>query len=381
MINNIRQHLGIKLFLTYLFVIFAVLLVVAFVIEFSLPATFSNHMMPMVGMMDDSLMVNGMMGNSGTHNFFTGFRNSVNQALIWSGFAALITAVGVSVFVSRRLVSPIQEMTQASQYIAEGHYEHRVQVLVDPNHADELSKLALNFNQMAEKLAHTEDMRRQLIGDVSHELRTPLTTIQGSMEGLIDEVLPASPETFKQIYREAERLQILVNDLQELSRVEANALPLARTPTDFSGCVDDVAQRLQRQFDEKDVALEINLPANLPTVFLDPNRINQVLTNLIGNALQYTPSGGRVTLTAKSFKDEIQIYIKDSGIGIPAEHLPHLFARFYRVDKSRSRVGGGSGIGLTIAKHLIEAHGGRIWVESDGSGKGSQFYFTLPVGE
>jgi signal transduction histidine kinase len=232
---------------------------------------------------------------------------------------------------------------------------------------------------MAAKLQQTENMRRQLIGDVAHELRTPLTAIKGSMEGLIDGVLPADAETYQTIHREADRLQRLVNDLQELSRVESGAFDLDRQSVKVSDLVDSAVARLGKQFEEKDVTLETEVPSGLPQVFVDKDRIDQVLLNLVGNALQYTPSGGKVTISAHAQDDEIHIAVADTGIGIPPEHLPHLFTRFYRVDKSRSRARGGSGIGLTIAKHLVEAHDGRIWAVSSGSGQGSTFIFTLPL--
>ena len=222
-------------------------------------------------------------------------------------------------------------------------------------------------------------MRRQLIGDVAHELRTPLTAIKGSMEGLMDGVLPDSAETYHQIYQEADRLNRLVDDLQELSRVEAGAYEMDLHPVELSSLVKTVVKRLGGQFEEKDVSLIVDLPSDLPQIQADDDRIIQVLTNLVSNALRYTPEEGEVSLHASRSGNQIQVTVKDTGVGIPAEHLPHIFTRFYRVDKSRSRQAGGSGIGLTIAKHLVEAHGGRIWVESEGQGKGSKFTFTLPV--
>ena len=199
------------------------------------------------------------------------------------------------------------------------------------------------------------------------------------MEGLIDGVLPASDETFTQIYHEADRLQRLVNDLQELSRVEAGAYELHLSQASLAELVKATIARLGRQFEEKGVALTAEVAADLPAVKMDRDRIGQVLLNLVGNALQYTPAGGSVHIRAVHQPGEVQVSVSDTGIGIPPEHLPHLFTRFYRVDKSRARTGGGSGIGLTIARHLVEAHGGRIWVESQGAGKGSRFAFTLPV--
>jgi histidine kinase len=232
---------------------------------------------------------------------------------------------------------------------------------------------------MAAKLEHIETMRRQLIGDISHELRTPLTAIKGSMEGLMDGVLPANEETFHGIYLEADRLQRLVNDLQELSRVEAGAYELILKPVDVLDLVTATVNRLELQFEDKGVILESDVPDSLPPVQADEDRISQVMLNLVGNALQYTPNGGRVQIVATRYNDEMRFAVIDDGIGIPAEHLQYLFTRFYRIDKSRSRVGGGSGTGLTIAKYLVEAHGGRIWVESPGPGKGSTFTFSLPI--
>jgi two-component system sensor histidine kinase BaeS len=272
-------------------------------------------------------------------------------------------------------------MLRASQRIAAGHYDERVRVPGDPaaGEVDELAQLALSFNRMAADLAQTEAMRRQLIGDVAHELRTPLTTIKGTAEGLLDGVLPPDAETFHHIQQEADRLQRLVRDLQELSRVEAGAYELDRRPTDPADLIRAVVDRLGRQFEDKGVALETDLPGDLPPVLADEDRVGQVLLNLVGNALQYTPEGGQVRITARREGDAVAIAVRDTGIGIPPEHLPNLFTRFYRVDKSRSRAGGGSGIGLTIARHLVEAHGGTIRAESAGSGLGSVFTFTLPV--
>jgi histidine kinase len=267
-------------------------------------------------------------------------------------------------------------MSQATRRIADGRYDERVQVVG----SDELAGLALRFNQMAEKLDQVESMRRRLIGDVSHELRTPLTAIKGSMEGLMDGVLPANDETYQQIHTEADRLNRLVDDLQELSRVEAHANQLDLHPVDISSIVQTVTKRLLPQAETKRISLDFELGPDLQPVLADEDRAIQVLTNLTGNALQYTPEGGRITIAAKKLNDEIQISVGDTGVGIPPEHLSQIFDRFYRVDKSRSRqAGGGSGIGLTIARALVEAQGGRIWVESVGDGKGSTFNFTLPI--
>jgi len=378
LISNIRSRLGLKLFVSYLIIIFTGVMVLAISANFVIPSAFNRHMSAMMG---ENSMMDGMMGADLGSDLYANFRLAMGEALFRAGLAAFIVALGVSVYISRRVVAPVQEMTTASQYIAGGHFDQRVQIPGDiaSSDLDELAQLALSFNQMAEKLHQTENMRVQLIGDISHELRTPLTTIKGSMEGLMDGVLAPTPETFQQIFQEADRLQRLVADLQELSRVEAGAIALKLEASDIGPLVEMVAQRLMAQFHDKGVALSADISPTLPQIMIDVDRFSQVLINLLGNALQYTPEGGKVSLTVRQAGKEILIQVKDTGIGIPAEHLEYLFNRFYRVDKSRSRAGGGSGIGLTIAKHLIEAHGGRIWVESEGSGKGSTFSFNLPI--
>lgn len=376
MVKNLRRHLGWKLFGSYLLVIFVGGLVLAMAAEFAIPSAFNRHMTSMGPMMRGG----EMMGTMGSENsLFTSFRKAVNEALLWATLVSGLVAGITSLFITRQVVAPIQALTRASQRIATGKYEERVPIQTPSSSEDELGKLALSFNQMAAQLEQTEAMRRQLIGDVAHELRTPLTTIKGSMEGLMDGVLPADETTFLQLYQEADRLQRLVNDLQELSRVESRAYDLQPHRVRVGALIQGVASRLAPQFDEKGVDLSVEVPPDLPLVLADEDRLTQILTNLLGNALHYTPMGEEVDILAEQKGREIQVTVSDTGIGIPPEHLPHVFDRFYRVDKSRSRAGGGSGIGLTIARHLVEAHGGRIWVESEGAGKGSEFTFTLPL--
>jgi signal transduction histidine kinase len=380
MLSYIRRHLGLKLFFSYLVVIVMGVVVLATTAEMVVPTSFQRHMAAM-GPVMSSMMVGSPQALD--QSLYTNFQAAVSEALTMAAVAATVTAVIASILISRQVVAPVQAMMAASRRIAEGHYGERVRVAgnILNQEQDEQGRLALSFNQMADRLERTESMRRQLIGDVTHELRTPLTTIKGSMEGLMDGVLPPNEETYTQIYREADRLQRLVNDLQELSRVEAGAYEFHLQQTSLKALVDSTIGRLGRQFQEKQVTITSQIPADLPPIMVDEDRIGQVLLNLVGNALQYTPSGGIVHITATWQPTQVRIAIADTGIGIPPEHLPHIFTRFYRVDKSRSRSGGGSGIGLTIAKHLVEAHGGCIWAESPGIGKGSSFIFTLPVGD
>lgn len=391
MLRWMRKNLWAKLFLSYLVVILVSVLVLVIAAGLALPGAFNRHMLAMDEMMG------GMMGGempmgprygerlgfgTGRTPLFLNFRGAFLDALGLSLLASFGVALVASLFISRRVTAPLHAMRLASQRIAAGRYNERVKAPgseKDMDSLDEMGLLAVNFNQMAEQLEQTEAMRRQLIGDVAHELRTPLTTIKGSMEGLIDGVLPAEPETFQQVYREADRLQRLVLDLEELSRVEGGAYPLQRKLVSMKALVNSVVQRLRWQFEEKGVKLIVETMEELPIVKVDEDRIAQVLMNLLGNALQYTPEGGEVRIAIKKQRGELQVIVKDTGIGISPEHLDKIFTRFYRVDKSRSRAHGGSGIGLTIAKHWVEAHGGRIWAQSEGEGKGSTFTFTLPL--
>ena len=380
--KTLRSYLGIKLFLSYFVVILVGMSVIGITTKIVTPRAFARHLLAMESQIGSGQGMGmgqglGMMGQGGgmMSEFYRNFQATFTESLLTAVAAASLAALVVSFVFSRSILAPVFVMMNASQRIAEGHYDERVQLLG----TDELNQLAGSFNKMAEQLEQVENMRRRLLGDVAHELRTPLTAIKGSAEGLMDGVLPASDETYQQIHSEAERLSRLVDDLQELSRVESRAIQLDVHPVDSTMLIQTVAKRLQYQFDEKRINLTLNLPAQPIHVLADEGRAIQVLTNLVGNALQYTSENGSVTVSVKPEKNEAQFSISDTGVGIPDEHLINIFDRFYRVDKSRSRAHGGSGIGLTIAKHLVEAHGGKIWVESEGKNKGSVFSFTLPL--
>jgi two-component system sensor histidine kinase BaeS len=379
-VSYIRRRLGVKLFISYLLVLLVGVSVLLMSVILTAPSAYNRHMMIGNGGQIRPGEGPGMMGfgqaGGGEGQGFLNFRASVFEVVGYAVLAAVVVALVVSVLLSRQIVAPLREMMSVSQRIATGRYDERVSV----SGADELAQLAGHFNQMAERLEQTETMRRRLLGDVSHELRTPLTAIGGYMEGLEDGVLPATPETFEQVRLEAGRLSRLVDDLQELSRVEAGAYRLDIHPVTFSTLVETTAKRLSPQFERKQIRLTRRLPADLPPVLADEDRITQVLTNLFANALAYTPAGGEVTVSAVRQAGEVTVSVQDTGLGIPAESLPHIFDRFYRVDKSRSRAaGGGSGIGLTIARAVVEAHGGRIWAASAGEGQGSTFSFSLPA--
>jgi histidine kinase len=362
-----RHRLAWKLFASYLLIIAVGTVVLWVTSQAVAPVTFEHHLAVMerdMGRMPAVLA-----------DLFGSFMRAMNTAIAVAAAAAIAVAVAVAVFLSRRIVAPIQAMTHASQRIASGRYGERVPVTSD----DELGQLASQFNRMARSLQRVEQMRRDLIADVAHELRTPLSSVAGYIEGLLDAALPPEPETFHRILREANRLQRLVTDLQELSRVEAGQVSIHPRPVGVRDLVDAAVARLRPQFDAKGITLTAELASDLPPVRADPDRIGQVLTNVLGNALQHTPRGGAAEVRAYRDRSRVAIVVRDTGAGIPAEHLPHVFDRFYRADRSRARASGGSGIGLTIARHLVEAHGGYIRADSEGQNRGSTFTFALPL--
>ena len=379
-----------KLFSSYLVIVAVSLLVLALATAYVAPADFSRRVEHMMGTSGPgetegqgrrpgimSNMMEGYMDDveDADQELNDSFRQSVNNALFWAALAATLTAIFIALFISRKIVFPIKALVKASKHVAAGHYSERLPVQSN----DELGELTESFNQMAEALAETEDMRRQLMADVTHELKTPLAGIKGYMEGLEDGVIEATPGTFRIVHREAERMQRLVQDLEVLSRAEAGQMNIKPQRCAIEPLVNAVSERLRPQFVEKNVGLHITLPIDSVFVFADHDRVGQVLTNLLTNALQHTPSSGNVTVSATPQDNMLQFSIHDTGDGLSPEDIKRIFQRFYRVDKSRSRAAGGSGIGLTIARHLVEAQGGRIWAESAGLGQGSTFCFTLPL--
>jgi signal transduction histidine kinase len=302
------------------------------------------------------------------------FRMALLDVLVISAGAAALAAIATSVFISSRIVRLLQGILTASERIAAGHYSERV----PSGDITELDTLARQFNTMAEALDEAEQRRVVLIGDVAHELRTPLATMELYTEGLLDGIVHPTDETWVVLNDEVGRLRRLVEDLQMLSRAEAHQIPLSLVPIAPADLVARAIARLASQYADKGVTLVSHLSLHLPMVQVDPDRMTQVFINLLGNALRATPAGGSVQVFAERERGTVVFRVVDTGCGIASEHMPHLFERFYRVDKARSRVLGGSGIGLTIAKALVEVHGGNIWATSDGLDKGTTFFFSLP---
>lgn len=304
------------------------------------------------------------------------FRSAVTKALLIAGSAAALVGLLTSILLLRQILRPLNEIVHSSQRIADGRYDERVAV---PS-SDELAIVATSFNQMAASLAQVEQQRVAMIGNVAHELRTPLAGIEGYLEGLVDGVFPPEPATFGEMQHEVRRMRRIIDDLQALSHVEAGQVSLQLSDVDLNS----VAQRVVAQLRPQTIASSLELalmPASSPLmVRADPDRLAQILLNLIGNAIRYTPEGGCIAVRLHAQNQVAQVEVIDSGVGISATDLPLLFERFYRVDRSRARSSGGSGIGLTIARHLAWAMGGEITAASPGPGQGSTFTLTLPLG-
>ncbi|MEW6241793.1 MAG: ATP-binding protein [Chloroflexota bacterium] len=304
-----------------------------------------------------------------------------NQALTFAALGAASLALIVGLLLARSLTRPLRALTAATEKMARGDLEQQVPVTTK----DEIGELAKSFNRMSREVARANMLRKQMTADIAHDLRTPLTVIAGYIESIRDGDLAPTPERLDTIYAEIERLQRLVTDLRLLAVTDAGELRLNLQPLDVKSLLEGMAATYALAAEQKGVNLRVESDAlsedeGLPAVSGDESRLGQVLGNLITNALRYTPAGGEVilhaALTPNPSPFNLLISVEDTGPGIPADELPHIFQRFYRADKSRADADGSSGLGLAIAKALVEAHGGRIWVESE-VGRGTKFFISL----
>ena len=304
------------------------------------------------------------------------FLSAVNRSVLIGALIACLAAVLVTLALSARILRPVERLTAAAQRMEKGDLAVRVPVESE----DEIGQLAHAFNAMAGSLASQEQLRRNMVGDVAHELRTPLTNLRGYLEAARDGLVAPDGALVDNLYEETMLLNRLVIDLQDLAQAEAGQLTLVRRPTALGGIVEQAIAILRPRADAKGITLMTELPAVLPLVDVDPTRVGQVLRNLLNNAVAHTPSGGEITVSARVLDQEVAVSVHDTGSGIAPEHLPYVFDRFYRADKSRARQTGGAGLGLAIAKQLVVAHGGSISVESV-AGQSSTFAFTLPIAQ
>ncbi len=299
------------------------------------------------------------------------FLESVNRRMIYAGAIGLAVALLLGWLLIRQLTRPLNKLNRATRKISEGELEHRVSIGAD----DELGELAESFNQMASNLQESEEIRRRMIGDIAHELRTPLTVLSGEVEAIREGLYEPTDEKLKEIQEDINLLNRLVEDLRELTLAEAGELKLNKGPVDLTELVERVSRKLSDAGKESGVKLETDLPESLPEIDLDADRISQVINNLVKNAFRHTENG-EVRISLEDRPEEIGVEVSDTGEGIPAEKLDLVFDRFYRADSSRS-AGDSTGLGLSIAKELVEAHGGELWIDSE-FGEGTTVGFSLP---
>lgn len=302
------------------------------------------------------------------------FLARVDHAVIGAAVGTALLGLIISLVMARSLTQPIRELTVAARRIAVGDLQQEV----DVSTKDELGELASSFNQMSADLDRANLLRQQMTADIAHELGTPLTVIHGHLEGLRDGVLNSSPERIDVLYAEVEQLMRLVEDLRTLSLADAGELPLYRHPTDPIELLEKTAVAFTPQAQEQGIAIHVITQASLPSVDVDPQRMGQVLGNLLTNALNNTPRGGEIELNAAASSSAVVLKVKDTGRGIPSEELSRIFDRFYRADRSHDKEGGGTGLGLAIVKSIVEAHNGTIEVTS-ASGEGTIVLISLPT--
>ncbi len=313
-------------------------------------------------------------GSLGRISATLGFLQSVWWQFFMAGAIAAIIALVLARWLARGMTQPLRDMALAARRMQTGDYTTRVST----TSRDEVGQLAAAFNRMSQELEHLEASRRDLVANVSHELKTPITAIRAHLENLLDGVEQADPKTLQVMLTQSERLGRLVEQLLDLSKLESGEVALYREEMPLGPVVAQVMSEIDVARSDRGVRLEQDLPVDLPSVDADRERVHQVLFNLVDNAVRFTSSGGEVRVEAHRHNGSVEVRVADTGTGISAEHLPRLFERFYRVDSARAREDGGTGIGLAIARSVVEAHGGHLQAQSE-LGKGSVFTFDLPV--
>jgi signal transduction histidine kinase len=301
------------------------------------------------------------------------FKTAWTRGNLWSFLIGTLAATILSYWVAKRIVHPLNQLEKIVYQFANGKLDGRMPNLEIP----ELNRLAMSFNRMVANLEQVEAKRREMIDDLTHELRTPLTIIRGRLEEIADGIIVPNLTIYSQLVKETKRLQRLINDLQELSQAEEGNLTLKLQLVNIPSILEPLVERFAEQLLDSDRVLILDCPTDLPQVTLDSDRLEQILVNLLSNAIRHTPEGS-ITLKAWSESERVWISLTDTGSGIPPEELPHIFKRFWRSKKSRSRKYSGTGIGLAICRRLVELHGGEIFVTSQ-LGIGSTFKFFLPL--
>ncbi len=301
--------------------------------------------------------------------------------LLWSMCLVLIVGLMVAFFLAKKLTGPISNLTEGAKAIGEGHWDTRIPV----ESADELGFLAHEFNLMAMKLKEFDQLKDDFVSSVSHELRSPLAAISGYAELLrgkpIEDIAPDKREKALSIIQEStSRLAHFINDILDLAKLKSGHVEVRRKPFRLRTVVEEIAGLFQPLLEKKDINCFVDIPESVPSLLVDDEKIRQVITNLLSNALKFTPSQGKIRIIARNQTDFVQISVEDTGMGIPDDQKEAVFERFRQVKTSTTAVTGqkGTGLGLAIAKGNVEAHGGRIWVESE-LGKGTKVHFTIPM--
>lgn len=361
-----KLSLGARLFVSHLLVMMVGLGSFVIIAKFSSPRMFVLRL--------EQLEKRGIFTVRSARTYLVeGFQNAWNRSAILSIAVGASVAGGVSYLSSKRITQPVKQMKHITQKFAAGDLAERVPESDIP----ELNQLSVSFNSMASSIDDVEQRRRELISDLTHELRTPLTVMRGYLEELAEGRIEGTPELYLRLIRETRRLERLIHDLQELSKAEAGYLSIDSQPLHLHPLLTSLVTRFADQLLEEGPTLNLVYPSELPAVIADRDRTEQILVNLIGNAIRYTESGS-IIVAAERINQQVWISVTDTGVGIAAEDLPFVFERFWRADPSRASHSGGTGIGLAIARRLVELQGGKIEVESE-LGKGSTFRFCLPI--
>ncbi len=346
-------------------------LIAAIILRQTTGTNFSQYLRHVQGM---GQMMGGGFGNMMGPNEAQ-FLGSVNSSLWIAGIIAVIVAGAVAVLFAREITAPIRRLSEAADGVRRGDMSQRVEV---KSH-DEVGSLSEDFNTMVDSLKDDQDARRKLMSDLAHEMGTPLAVIQSNLEGMLDGVVEATPTNISSLHQEAILLSRLVSDLRTLSQAESGRLNLSLAPVDIGELVESVVTATRPEAARKGIDLSYEGIPSLPRAMMDRDRISQVIANLLSNALRYTSAGGAVRVAVSSEDGKgLAVSVADSGQGISAEDLPHIFDRFYRGAQPKTSRVAGSGIGLAVVKELVEAHKGRVWVESK-EGRGSTFHFTVPA--
>lgn len=334
---------------------------------------FLRHMEGMEGMMGGGMMA-GMMGSPSMARAANDFLDNLRQTLWIAGIVGVVLAIVLGALFTRQIVAPLGKVSTAARRVAQGDLDQRVEI----GGSGELEELGQSFNSMAAALKRDQELRRNMVADIAHELRTPLTVLRGNVEAMLEGVRPADTENLNSLHQETLLLARLVDDLRTLSLADAGQLEFQLQNTDLKGLSSHVIEGFQTQLGARKQTIVLEAPDNLPEALADPERTGQALRNLLNNAMQYSPEGSSIMIRLSSDADGVIVSVVDSGAGISPEDLPHVFDRFYRVDRSRTRSTGGSGLGLAIVKQLVEGQGGKVRAEST-PGKGSAFSFRLPL--